>query len=533
MRTSPHVLTLACLLLTAFCLAACGGSGGGGAGHTPFVIDPTAPPPADGGTQVPPPAPGDNVIWTPEAHAHLRIPAFGAFPSDLVRREDRLYAVDADQIDDGGAHVVTLQLGAARPTVDSTRPVTRFVVGDLLDSTGQAPSLSDPIGFGFFLNELEVVSDSLAFLCVGAGGSDSLRTLSNVLVFDPSTGVRMQTLNIANPFTAPHTLVDSTNNPVPNNAFVQAGPEALAYVSTGPTTGHLYVAMSNLVVGAPSYGTVKYPGTVQRFDVDLSATPPVRPHDDGSGLVTQTLLTAAYNPVSLDVLKAPTGSYFKPRLLVTCGGATGYDASFQLVPQTPSAVLVYDSGTASFLGQFNLGLTGLVSRPALGTDGFGHHVGIFPSGTTGQAYLLHLDGLVSPTIDLAQLAILRGPTNGIPFDPGAGTPAGNISGVALAPNGRTLVASTFGDFFTGQPGRLLLLSLPFDLVSDSGFVASFTPGVTSFDAPDQRSLGQVALWPNNTEAPTCYVNVGGRLGTTGLGEGPASVGALDTGELIR
>ena len=78
------------------------------------------------------------------------------------------------------------------------------------------------IGFGYFLNDVEIVSDTLGFVLANAGGSDSSPTLSNLVVFNPSTGAVIQTLPLHLPHTSASPLFDSNAAPVPGNAFTQS-----------------------------------------------------------------------------------------------------------------------------------------------------------------------------------------------------------------------------------------------------------------------------------------------------------------------
>lgn len=521
----------AALVLVAAMLPACGG---GGAGPKPFAVLPPSGGNGSGGTPgtpLPPPQ-GQAPTWMLDAITHERAPLYGAFPSDLVRFGTTLFTVDADQVEAAGAWIVPYDIDGESPVPSATYVPVHIGPDDLVDGLGQPASPAAPIGFGFYLNELEVVDSRLGFILANAGGSDSSPPLSNLLVFDPRTGQVRQTVNLVRGYASADTLLDSAGGVVLGNAFQQSGAEALAYVSTSPTQGKLYVAMSNLIVGAPSFGAVKYPGTIQVFDVDTGGNPIVTLTDDVAGLSTKTLRTGAFNPVSLDVVADAFGGFGGPRLLVTLGGTTGYDASFNLVPVTPAAVEVHDATTAAFLGSFQLGLVGLVSRPAIGRDRAGHRVAYFPSGVTGEVYSLWIDGLFGLAPDPTRLAVLRGPLNGIPVAGPSGSPGGNLAGIGLAPDGDVLVVSGFGDFFANRPGRLVLASLPFDVVADRTVGAGFTPGLTEFATVAGRTLGSVVLDPNPGTRPDVYVNVSGTLDDFGLGASGASVGSLATHGLI-
>jgi len=322
--------------------------------------------------------------------------------------------------------------------------------------------------------------------------------------------------------------VDSEGVDVPDAGFVQSGAEAMSYVPSAFGAARIYVAMSNLVFGAPSYGTVKYPGTLQSFDVNPSATQPVTARPRGL-LATETVVVQGYNPVALTLLEAPLAP---PRLLVTVAGTTGYDAAYRLVPQTPASVEAYDGLGGTYLGRFELGLTGLAAaRPALGEDRAGHRVGFFSSAVTGELYLLRLDGLFDNPINPDRVAVLRGPHNGIPIrTQDAGGPGGNITGALLLDGGRTLAVTGFGDLFaspSAEPGRLYLLALPHDVVTGSGFGGNFIPGATLHATTPGRALGAVVAADGVGGKPDLYVNVSGGIDTTTYwGVSPASVGAL-------
>ena len=538
--TDPRRVRSAVLCLSVLLLTACGGGGGGrdDAFEEPFPV-PTQPGGGGGGSQTPPPTPSQDPIWNPVAADLGRTALFGAFSSDLVRHGDTLFAVDADAIETTGAQIRAYDVSGESPT-----PSTRFVTTtirdtDLVDSAGAPGDATAPIGFGYFLNDIEIVSDTLGFALVNAGGSDSVPTLSNLLVFNPTSGALLQTLPLHLPFASTSPLIDSSGAQVPGNQFLQSGAEAMAYFPETATTGRLYVAMSNLIFGAPSYGATKYPGTVQVLAVDTAQNGVVSPIADVPPL-TRTIATRMFNPVALRrVTAAPRFQGLPPveRLLVTCAGTTGYDSSFNLVPVTDSSVEAYDATTDAYEGLFNLGRAGLASiRPALGTDASGTHVGFYPSSVTGEVYLLRLDGLYTPSVEPTQLAVLRGPLNGIPITAAeAGAPGGNITGIALSPDGRTLALCGFGDLFAvpARPGRLFLLNLPEDLRTGSGFGTSFLPGSTEFAATPGRTLGNVVLVPNGGSRPDVFVNVSGTLDANFLGTGHASIGSLQTFGLIK
>jgi len=526
------------VLLLTFLLAACGGGdGGGGTDNNAFVIDPTPlPTPPGGGTETPPPDAG-AAVWLPDAHAHSHVATFGSFPSGLDLFDNTLFVTDADQIESAGVRIVPLEISAGAPLPSTRYTTTQIVAGQLLDFAGMAADLSNPIGFGFFTNEIRVMTPTLGFVLVNAAGSDSVPSLSNLVVFNPTTGTVRQVVNLSNTYDPGMPIADSTGAPVPGSAFIQSGAEALAVVPVSATSARVYVAMSNLVFGAPSNGSTKYPGTIQVYDVNPDAAIPVTPTSDPT-FATRTIRTIRYNPVALTVIQTTAGT-LRSRLVVTVAGTTGFDMNFDLVPLTPASIEIYDAASGAFEGSFDLGLTGLAGvRPALGRDAAGHQVGFFPSSVTGEVYLLHLDGLYDPVIDATRLAVLRGPGNGIPITAASsGGPGGNLTGVGLSPDGKTLVVSGFGDLFafpTPIPGQLFLLTLPDDVVSGAGFGASFTPGSTLFGSTPGRTLSEFVLVPRAGGGPDVYVNMGGSLdGTTFVGTGPASVGTLETGGLIR
>lgn len=523
-------LAMAALFLSAS-LCACGG--GGASTPRPFAVLPPSGGPGTGAppAPLPPPTTPRPPVFVDDAIQHHRAPLFGAFPSDLVRLGTTLFTVDADQIEGSGALIVPYDISGDAPVPSATSVPVRIDTSHLVDALGRPADLLQPIGFGFYLNEMEVITTRMGFVVVNAGGSDSTPPLSNLLLFDPATGQVVQTVNLCRGYASPDTLYDSAGGTVPGNAFLQSGAEALAFVPTSPTTGRLYVGMTNLIVGYPSLGTVKYPGTIQVYDVDRNRGTPITVVADANGLSTRTLRTGRYNPVSLDVVADASG-LVAPRVLITLGGATAYDASLNLVPSTPAAVEVLDGASGAPLGTFEMGLTGLVNRPAIGRDGAGHLVGFFPSGATGQVYVLQLDGLLTPLVTPAQLRVLRGPANGIVIDTASGSPGGNIVGMGLAPDGDVLAVTGFGDLFAGRPGRLLLLSLPTDLVRDATIGSDFVPGISEFATVTGRTMGGLVLRPNRADQPDVYVNLSGPVNVDGSAAGPASVGSLTTHGLI-
>lgn len=534
-RRSPRAaLVIALLGLSA--LPACGGSGAVPA-SAPFIAEFPSEGPGGGSTPptTPPPSLPVTPIWDPAAVSLDRTALFGSFSSDLVDFETSLFVTDADAVEGGGAFVRAFDLGGTVP-VPSTRftPVHVRAI-DLIDSLGGAGDAASPIGFGFFLNDLLVTDARTGFVLASAGGSDSVPACSNLVVFDPTAGTLRQVVDLAIPFTSGAPLLDSTGAAVPGQRFTQSGAEGLAYVPVTASTGVLFVAMSNFVFGAPSYGAVKYPGTVEVYDVDLSLGAPVRRRATAT-LLTQTILTHGFNPSAVTAIRLASGA---ARLLVTVAGTTGYDASSHLVPLTPAAVEVYDAATLSFAGSFDLGLAGLASsRPALGTDAAGHHIAALASSVKGEVYLLRTDGLYEDPIDTSKVAVLRGPKNGIAIDSAAaGGPGGNVAGLAISSDGRTLVASGFGDLFAFPaplPGRLYALTLPNDVLLDAAFTRTFVAGTTRLVTATGTTLGPVVIHPTMAGAPEVFAAVSGAIDSaTFLGTGPAHVGTLRTFSAIR
>lgn len=533
----PTRLRLWAALAAVLCLAAACGSGSATAPDPePFVAEfppttPNAPPPLP--DTVPPPAPPAPPSFLSDAVVFSRSLLFGSFPSDLVRRGSTVFTSDADQVDGAGARIVAIDVSGPFPVPSASHNDVVIDAGILVASDGTPVDVATPIGFGFYLNEIAIYDDHLGFVLVNAGGSDDQPTLSNLVAFDPTTGTVRQVLNLARNYTSPQVLYDSTGTLVPGSTFQQAGAEGLEVVIT-PAGARLYVSMTNFIAGGPSYGTVRLPGTVQVYDVHPNLPVPVAPRPR-PGMHTETIRTGGYNPVAVTHLVADGG---EARIMVTVAGATGFNEAFALVPTTPASVEVLRGDKHELLGTFQLGLSGLsATRPALGTDAVGHRVGFFPSSVTGEVYLLRLDGIYDPVVDAARVAVLRGPHNGIPITAAyAGEPGGNITGVALSPDGLTLVVAGFGDLFafpTQIPGRLFLASLPDDLVTGAEFGASFIPGSTLYGTTPGRALGKVVLDPNPGTRPDVYVTVSGPIDATTLeGTGPASLGSLATHGLI-
>jgi hypothetical protein len=532
---------LGALLLAALLpLPGCGSSGVAVPAE-PFEADFPSDPPSQSGPlppATPPPAPPRTPVWDPDAVRHARSLLFGSFPSDVVRFGDTVFVSDADQIDADGARIVPVDVSGPVPGLSTEFAPVTVHASSLVDSAGNPGDVANPVGFGFFLNDLLVVDDRVGFALANAGGSDSTPALSNLVVFDPTTGAVTQVVDLANPVSGAG-LLDSTGAPVPP-VFRQAGAEGLEMVPVGPGRGRLHVAMTNLVFGAPSFGTTKYPGTVQVFDVNLGAAAPVSPRTGGP-FATETIVLGEYNPVALHAIVPDAGAWGtpNPRVLLTVAGATGFDPQGNLVPTTDASVHAYDGTDATFLGSFRLGRGGLSGvRPAVGRDGAGHRVGYFPSSTTGEVYLLRLDGLHTPEVDASLLAVLRGPNNGIPIATAdAGSPGGNVAGIGLSPDGRTLVVAGFGNLFAfpqPTPGRLFLLNLPVDVVASPAFAATFVPGATEYAVTPGRALGALVLVPNPGGRPDVYVNVSGPIDPSSfLGTGPASLGTLQTFGLVR
>ena len=150
-------------------------------------------------------------------------------------------------------------------------------------------------------------------------------------------------------------------------------------------------------------------------------------------------------------------------------------------------------------------------------------------------------GVVVEQVALAsgtRVAVVRGAGNPIPIDPDeAGGPGGNVAGLGLASDGRTLVVSGFGDLFAfpvAKPGRLLALSLPSDLVDGEAISGAFVPGTTAVATTPGRTLGGLVVGAFHEDGPEVFVAVSGTLSpTTFLGTGPASLGTLRTFGRIR
>jgi hypothetical protein len=525
------VLTLALLL------PACGGGASSRAPNPPFVAgNPDLPVgPAPTPVPLPPPTFPRSPVWTETAYGLGRTASFGSFPSDLVAHRGTLFTTDADQVEASGATVVPIDVGGATPETSRRFAPTTILPADLFDSAGNPFDPDAPIGFGAFVNDLAVAGDDVAFALVNAGGSDSDPALSNLVVLDPTRGAVVQVLDLATLVPTDGRL-DSTGAPVPGPTFRQSQAEGVAFVPTdGADRGRLFVAMANIVFGPPSYGAVKYPGTVQVFDVDLADPSPVR-RIPAAGVATRTLVTHDFNPVAVTRLDTTHGG---PRVFVTNAGTTAYDASFRLRPVSPASIEVLDPATLDPLGRFELGLVGLAgNRPAVGRDAAGHRVAFFASSVLGEVYLLRLDGVVTPTVDPSRVAVVRGAGNPIPIDPDeAGGPGGNVAGLGLASDGRTLVVSGFGDLFAfpvAKPGRLLALSLPADLVDGEAISGAFVPGTTAVATTPGRTLGGLVVGAFHEDGPEVFVAVSGTLSpTTFLGTGPASLGTLRTFGRIR
>ncbi len=206
---------------------------------------------------------------------------------------------------------------------------------------------------------------------------------------------------------------------------------------------------------------------------------------------------------------------------------------------TPASIEVFDVASRQRLGVFDLGLAGLSgSRPALGRDAVGHHLVAVGSSVRGEVYLVRTDGLYYDDVVAGEVEVLRGPKNGIPIDATeAGGPGGNVAGLAISSDGRTLVASGFGDLFalpTPKPGRLYALALPSDVVGYPGFGASFVSGTTRLVTAAGATLGPVVISPGAFGDPEVFTSVSGTIDpSTFLGTGPAYLGTLVTYGAIR
>ncbi|MCC7138425.1 MAG: hypothetical protein IT460_08385 [Planctomycetes bacterium] len=531
-----HPLATSLLVALGLAAGACGATRRPQETPEPFVAGaPTLPGPGTAvPTPIPPPTFPRTPVWDEDAFSLGRTATFGSFPADLVRFGSTLFTVDADAIEGAGALIVPIDVSGTVPTASSRYRPTRLLAGSLVDSAGAAGDAAAPIGFGFFVNDLEIASDTVGFALVSAGGSDSVPTLSNLVVFDPTAGTVLQVFDLAQEVPTLG-LPDSEGAAPAGPTFRQSQAEGLCFVPLDGHRGRLFVAMANIVIGGPSYGATKLPGTVQVYDVDLVSSAPVA-YDPVPPYATRTLYTTGYNPVAVTRVAAAGGA---ERVLVTVAGTSHYGAGGALVPAGPSCVETFDARSLAPLGRFDLGWCALAgARPALGTDAAGHRVAFFASSVLGTVYLLWLDGLFDAVVAADRVAVVRGEANPIPIDPSSsGQPNGNVAGLALSSDGRTLVASGFGDYFAPagpQPGKVYAYALPSDLVADPAFALTFVPGTATALTTAGRTLGPLVVGASHPDGPEVFVLVAGPLSTsTYLGTGPASLGTLSTFGRIR
>jgi len=406
-------------------------------------------PPDDGGTPEPP---------APAAVSNARPlnavdPWGGGFPSDMQIGDAEslrgtLFVTDEAAVDAaGGARVLAFDMEL--PGLPSSTAFGGFhlLKTDLRHTGGSGVQPADTFGsWGVeaATADLLVISPTAACLLASASHEGDPPFLANLFWFNPMNASLPQTVNLAIPTTPPGTPVRSDGSSV--GTFTQSNPTGMAWVTTGPAAGKLYVSMSNLHGAAAMNAMVYNPGTVMAFSVDLGSSPPVTVPP------AAVIRPGKWNPVQVTAYTSPATG--KSYALVSNAGVTqyygttpswGYSPPYQTASFTDASVEVIDPATDAIVASIPMGLAALSFQAiAIGKDGTGRTVGMIGSSFAGQVYAMDLSGLDADPVQTASLRPLRSAYHPIPvFHSREGDDHTWACDVALAPNGRYAFVSAF------------------------------------------------------------------------------------------
>ncbi|MHC4598868.1 MAG: hypothetical protein ACYS47_07680 [Planctomycetota bacterium] len=403
-----------------------------------------------------------------------------AFPSDMELVDtpalrDTLFVNDEATVEAaGGAQILALDLST--PSWPASGQYTGFTLQktDLLHSGGTPVGAGDTFGAWMLeakTEDLLVVSGTAGFLLVGQSHEGDAPFLANLVHFDPTTGALLQVVNLAVSY-ADTGLTRSDGTAIAS--FVQTNPAGVAFVSTGGSTGKLYVVMSNLYSTTGMNDFVFNPGTVQVFDVLLGGGTPI------TTPATTVIRPTKWNPVHATPYVSPqTGAGF---VLVSNGGITeyygqppfGYSPPYQTFSQTESNIEVIDAATDAIVADIPMGLAALsMGDIAIGKDGADRTVGMIGSKFYGHLYAVELTGLDQNPIDTASIKPIRNGYHPIPvFQSALGNDHTWAVDVALSPNGRYAFVGAFNQ------ADVHVVSLPADW-----YTGTFTVNPASLAAP--------------------------------------------------
>jgi hypothetical protein len=420
----------------------------------------------------------------PDTIVAVRKSAFAltsSFPSDLVIA-DRPGLTDVAFVFDGST-VVAVRLGA----------------GALSAATGLSGYTIQTTGV--FGDDLEIVDASRGAAVVNNGNAGGTPT-SVLEVFNPTTGGNLQNLNLANATTVTAGLSDSAGGTV-GSSMNQGDASGCCYVPLTPTTGKLYLSMSNVLQNAPTFELL--PGTVQIFAVNWAAGTPVT--------TTPTVLaTTHYNPSHVTPFVDPASG--RTYVLVTNTGKYQFGGTIN----TAGSIDVIDATTDTLVTNIPLGLAApafhaIALRQAWNaTSSTLETFGLVGAALNGDLYQVNLTQVDA----LNQASTLPGSyTAGVVNDasnPLAVAGSGDyIPSVVAAAGGRWVFASSFNtgeirvcDFSTPTPG-LNVAPGPFLIGDPANFV----------------SVGWLALRPGNFEGPELFA-------LTGSWPGPDALASVQT-----
>ncbi len=476
------------------------GVGGGGAGQVaPF------PPSAGGGSG----GPGEQGVIRFD-DAAIDLGKAGAYPSDLaVDSKGALYTVDGDQVpckvrayatDGGTAPLTTIPIAAA----------------DLVDMDGTSPALSpSSFGsglFGAFTGDLAIAFDRWLLVTVGAGNSISSDTggpryLANLVVLDTANGEVAQTVNLAQTISRSVQLSSGASR----SAVTQSMPSGVLFLPAGDGTkrGRIFVAMSNGM--GDSFGLSDYfPGTVQEWEVDFTASLPVKRE------VTRTHVSKHYNPVALSGYVSANG---RRTLILTSAGASRFDENYVLQPLNSAYLEFLDLDADAWRPNWELNLGPVlpsVAPLAHGSDGNGVRFALFTSQTFGALYAVELTGLESNPVDPSRIRLLRT----VDLVPGGSRQAGSgyQPSVAVTSSGRTALVSSFSS------SSLMVLALPSDIEYGQVAIDPAPFDTANLASAKYSGIGAVAIPRGGAADAYCIVNGTYGPGWTPLGS--ACIGSL-------
>jgi len=237
-----------------------------------------------------------------------------------------------------------------------------------------------------FPNNLLILNPSLGLLM----GTSDFDGTSAVVAFDPTTGQKIDSLNLSQSINLtqalPYSRPADCDGDNTTQSSIPAGPYTPNYAAAMAVAGsRLFVTMSDLCFDAS--GSVYTQGLVQVYD--LHSSPPIL-----TKAATPFFITAGYNATGLTVV----GNH----LLVTASGDTNLSGGIS-TPESDSYLTEIDPVTLQEENVLNLGKVALNFQPLAVTQDQSR--GFIGSSTYSEVY----------EIDLDHFQALRGTNNPIPI----------------------------------------------------------------------------------------------------------------------